>query len=244
MPRRILEFYPHRTPLRTLEQAFHDPAFRTLTFFTVLIIGITLLMLRWQTRTDQPSTEHLAELQDKAMKGDPEAALRLGFWYAEGTGVTRSYQRAAKWWRVAAEAGIAGAQLNLGRLYARGQGVEQDWQEAFAWFGKAADQGHARAQCELAQLFDAGQGVAQDYSLAAAWYMKAAEQGDARAQAHLAKLCYRGAGVEKSVVDAFVWVSLAAVGSTKYEGLRDKLLTELSPEQQAEAKARLRRALG
>jgi TPR repeat protein len=48
---------------------------------------------------------------------------------------------AAKWYRAAAEQGLAAAQSALGDSYRLGQGVEKDMAEAVKWQGKAAEQG-------------------------------------------------------------------------------------------------------
>ena len=47
-----------------------------------------------------------------------------------------------KWYRQAAEQGLALAQYNLGLKYAKGQGVRQDKGQAKEWFGKACDNGY------------------------------------------------------------------------------------------------------
>jgi TPR repeat protein len=43
-----------------------------------------------------------------------------------------------KWYRRAAEQGVAFAQFNLGVRYANGQGVARDPVQAYRWFGVAA----------------------------------------------------------------------------------------------------------
>ena len=45
---------------------------------------------------------------------------------------------AAKWYRMAADKGVASAQNNLGVMYAGGQGVLQDYVQAYMWFTLAA----------------------------------------------------------------------------------------------------------
>ena len=56
------------------------------------------------------------------------------FCYHLGQGVRRDYAEAVKWFRRAAEQGLAQAQGNLGACYAKGLGVPQDYVEAYAWF--------------------------------------------------------------------------------------------------------------
>jgi TPR repeat protein len=45
-------------------------------------------------------------------------------------GLPQDYAEAVKWWRLAAEQGLASAQTNLGAAYVRGEGVRQDYAEA------------------------------------------------------------------------------------------------------------------
>ena len=65
------------------------------------------------------------------------AQYNLGASYAEGAGVRKDMAAAAKWFRRAADQGIALAQLNLGLLYASGDGVPQDNVEALKWIDLA-----------------------------------------------------------------------------------------------------------
>jgi uncharacterized protein len=60
--------------------------------------------------------------------------------YAYGQSVPRSDPEAAKWYREAADHGLALAQLELGMVYFIGQGVLQDYVQAYAWLNLAAAQ--------------------------------------------------------------------------------------------------------
>jgi TPR repeat protein len=55
------------------------------------------------------------------------------------------YAEAMKWWRKAAEQGLAGAQNNLGLMYDKGTGVLQDTIAAHMWFNIAAANGNTKA---------------------------------------------------------------------------------------------------
>ena len=57
----------------------------------------------------------------------------MGASYATGAGIAKSDVDAARWFRRAADQGMAFAQLNLGLLYAAGNGVPQDDVEAYKW---------------------------------------------------------------------------------------------------------------
>ena len=94
-----------------------------------------------------------------------------------------------KWYRKAAERGVASAQFLLGMSYADGKGVAEDDAEAVRWYRKAAEQGLAEAQFNLGTAYASGEGIAEDDARAVKWYRKAAEQGDAMAQHNLALMC-------------------------------------------------------
>jgi len=69
------------------------------------------------------------------------AQLLLGFIYEEG----KNYAEAAKWYRLAADQGDAGAQYNLGTMYDFGRGVRQNYAEAVRWYRFAAGQGMGKS---------------------------------------------------------------------------------------------------
>ena len=50
--------------------------------------------------------------------------------YDNGRGVLQNHKEAVKWYRKAADQGIANAQSNLGLMYDKGKGVPQDYAEA------------------------------------------------------------------------------------------------------------------
>jgi TPR repeat protein len=82
----------------------------------------------------------LAETADHAY-----AQYFVGRMYAAGQGVEKSDETAAKWYRKAAESGVADAQYRLGGLYQRGEGVPRDMESAYSWYAVAAHLGNAKA---------------------------------------------------------------------------------------------------
>jgi len=57
--------------------------------------------------------------------------------YYNGQGVPQDYVQAVKWYRLAAEQGVANAQVNLGVMYVNGQGVPRDYVQAVKWYNLA-----------------------------------------------------------------------------------------------------------
>ena len=66
-------------------------------------------------------------------------------------GVPEDDVEAVRWYRLAAEQGLALAQYNLGVMYDNGEGVPEDDVEAVRWYRLAAEQGLALAQYNLNQ---------------------------------------------------------------------------------------------
>ena len=65
--------------------------------------------------------------------------------YGEGKGVPQDYQEAMKWYRMAAQRGVALAQHELGMMHMQGKGVIQDQVRAHMWFSIAGEKGNRRA---------------------------------------------------------------------------------------------------
>ena len=161
----------------------------------------------------QSLDEWLARLQDSTSTKPAKAGnaqYDLGAAYADGDGLPKSLEKAALWFRKAAERGLAAAQYDLAVMYDTGEGIPEDANEAALWYGRAAAQGHAAAQNNLGILYRNGKGVPKDDREAARWFRKAAAQGQAKAQANLGSLYHRGRGVARDAHEAARWYRLAA----------------------------------
>ena len=88
-------------------------------------------------------------LEERAEAGDAEAQARLGYMYFTGEwmtgpssnwgkqGAPQDAKEAFKWYRLAADQGLADAQCALGEMYEKGKGVPQDYVQAYAWYSLA-----------------------------------------------------------------------------------------------------------
>ena len=81
-----------------------------------------------------------------------------------------------RWYRLAAEQGLAEAQTHLGVMYADGRGVPQDYAEAVRWYRLAAEQGLAIAQTNLGFMYVSGKGIAENLLQAHMWFNLATAQ--------------------------------------------------------------------
>lgn len=156
-----------------------------------LLLLVTLLSLQsaWAGEMDEPDVAMYrkelanAELKWKvtSARENPAAQFQLGVNFGQGKGVVLDYAESAKWFRLAADQGIASAQYNLGWSYSHGKGVVQDYAEAVKWYRLAAKQGHEKAYFNLGVMYYEGLGVEQDYVKAHIWFNLSAVSGDSDA---------------------------------------------------------------
>lgn len=90
--------------------------------------------------------------------------------YMSGDGTAKNDGEAVKWFRKAAELGLANAQGMLGIMYAKGQAVPQDYVLAYMWLQLATEgnQGAAQFRDGLGQRMTAAQ-VAEGQRRAREW---------------------------------------------------------------------------
>ncbi len=111
--------------------------------------------------------------------------MRLRVWRPSTLKVAggfKNYAEAAKWYRTAAEQGVASAAFSLGVMYDVGQGMPPDYAEALKWYRQAADAGYASAMTNIGILYYNGQGVKRDLVQAYVWFARAQKLNDPRAK--------------------------------------------------------------
>jgi S1-C subfamily serine protease len=172
------------------------PALRLLTAFSLLVLSAYAppaisassddVFVHGWAAFDAGRYEHAHAIWlPLAQQGDSNAQINLGFMYDYGYGIDRDARRAAHWYRLSAEGGLAAAQFNLGLMYAAGRGVEQSPVKASYWFQQAAEQGQADAQYALARHLRDVMSLSQQSEAVQRWLRRAAAQGHGEAQAAL-----------------------------------------------------------
>lgn len=149
-------------------------------------------------------------LRTAAENGDAAAEYEIAIRYAEGRGVSQSFEQAARWFERAANKGLAPAQYRLGSLYEKGQGVKKDVEASRRLYTAAAEKGNAKAMHNLAVLYAEGIDGKPDYRSASSWFRRAAERGVPDSQYNLGILYARGIGVEQNLAESYKWFALAA----------------------------------
>lgn len=178
----------------------------------------------------KPEFQTVQQLRVAAEQGDADAQYELGARYLWGNrGASVDKMESARWYRKAAEQGIAKAQRQLADYYKNGEGITKDIVEAVKWYRKAAEQWDDAAMNSLGECYAKGEGVAINPNEAVKWFRKAAEPrklqpGDVVTDAEFTTdthnyslaqnnlgLCYaKGEGVAKDPVEAVKWFRKAA----------------------------------
>ncbi len=141
------------------------------------------------TSSDAANTRK--QLLSAAELGSADAQCSLGTMYLnlKGEPGFTSFKEALKWFRLAADQGLAAAQYWLGWMNYNGFGVPNDYKEAVKYYLLAGEQGYAQAQYWLGQMYGSGEGVPKDPEEALKWFRLSAEQGNESAQFCLAVSC-------------------------------------------------------
>ena len=145
-----------------------------------------------------------------AKAGDGRAQLGVATLYESGQGVPAAdVSLALKWYRAAAERGVAGARNNLGVLLATGRGAPIDPRAACDLWRDAAAKGYAPAEFNLALAHERGFGVPQDLETAARLYASAGNHGLAEAAFAISEMYRIGRGVPEHAELAAKWAEAA-----------------------------------
>ncbi len=131
----------------------------------------------------------------RAESGDPAAQTLIATLYDRGLGVPRNVEKAAEWYRFAADAGNRAGQFAYANMLLRGGAVEADKEAGEAYMKQAAEAGHPQAAFNLAQIITARRPTWAGYAEALPWYERAAEAGLADANYALANMHKEAKGV-------------------------------------------------
>jgi TPR repeat protein len=142
---------------------------------------------------------------------DPDVQHQRGVRYEK---LENDHEKAAKFYRLAAEQGHEMAQVHLAALLENGQGVPEGKEEVLLWRIKAAELGNITMQVNLGFYYWTGSdGVEKDFKEALRWTRMAAEQGNAIAQANLSGMYHTGGpGLERDAIMALAWEMLSEAG--------------------------------
>jgi TPR repeat protein len=185
---------------------------------------VTLRDWNWPLYTYKMSASEWRALLARAKQSDPEAEWEVADRYGDGCKnysgkilVKRSRQKAAQWFRRAAEHGLGPAQNTLGVLLSNGDGVRKDVDEALSWLRRAFHAGDACAAQNIAITYR----QIGDLRTAVKWFRKSADAGDGDALIQLGIHYYWGKGVRKNPKAAVRCFRIATKAKNISEAGRD-----------------------
>lgn len=128
--------------------------------------------------TEVDQEKGLKLLEDAANNSDPTSGFYLARLYEGGEyDVPLCPEKAARWFRHAAELGHIESMAEYALHLELGVGVEQNDSEALNWYVKAAEFGHIEANFSIGECYEEAKGVPHDLNEACLWYFKSAEKG-------------------------------------------------------------------
>ena len=160
----------------------------------------------------------IAELQRLALQGDISAQYRLGNAYRDGKGVAQDKEKAAEWYRKAAEGGSIEADVALGDFYCSGFTAAKpvEWENVAAMWQEQAEKGDIDAQLKIGNTcYRNGFGVPKDGAKAIYWLEKAAAQNKANspiAMWALGRMYSGDRDIPRDDAKAFYWTEKSAQG--------------------------------
>lgn len=158
--------------------------------------------------TPEQLEERAEALEEKADAGDVNAALAYAIYLEEEEEDNR---KAAEYYEMAANAGLAEAQHRLGLLYRWGNGVPTNGRKAEAWFLKATAQNYGPAMSSLGEIYADGYVLPLNKEKSVKYYTQAAEFGDPIGQYYIGiKYMYGDSETKKDYRKAAMWLTKSA----------------------------------
>jgi TPR repeat protein len=142
---------------------------------------------------------------------DVKSMTLLGELYADGYCVPKNDEKAAEWYKLAADRGDRDAMFALAMFRLQGRAGSRDRDASAKLLAAAAKLGHPIAAYDLALLYIEGQLFPRDFNRAAELLHVAAVAGNAEAQYALGTLYKEGRGVPKNMSEAVRLWALASL---------------------------------
>lgn len=163
----------------------------------------------------EKNTEKALEVCNKGVEnGSPEAQVRLGDYYREGTLVAKDYDKAMHLYQEAAKKNPYRGYSAIARCYMEGSGVEKDIAKAIDYYWKAQFPYGLQEILKNKNIVGHKKYNDKEYQeyrdKIITLYTKAAELGDVIWQQELAEYYWEGIGGNKNQQEAFKWFSAVA----------------------------------
>ena len=155
--------------------------------------------------------DFVSRLESIAEEGDLKTQKALAYMYLYGKNdFVTDYQKAFKYYEMAANQGDATALNNLGSLYFNGVGVPVNYQKAIELLEKAAAAGSSEAALNLGFIYLSGRNASSNATHAVELFKMSAEKNNVIAKFMLGYAYYKGFGIEKNMNKGAALVKEAA----------------------------------
>lgn len=131
-------------------------------------------------------------------KLSPQLSYVLGNFYEHVNSPLRSYEKAAYYYRLAADKDYIEAQHALAHLFEEGKGVPRSNEQAFFHYQLAAESQKDFTLHSLGRCFELGIGIEKSFERAFFYYERAANQGYVDSFFKMAQTYENGMGIERS----------------------------------------------
>uniref|UniRef100_A0A158R5Z5 Small ribosomal subunit protein uS5m n=1 Tax=Syphacia muris TaxID=451379 RepID=A0A158R5Z5_9BILA len=171
------------------------------------------MFLDGTSATPQDNETAFKHFSKAAQSDNPLGQSGLGVMYLHGKGVKQDYDKAHRFFKLAADHGWVDGQLNLGHMYyskvTEGLGVKRNYKSAIRYFQLASQSGNVLAYYNLAQIHANGVGAPRNCHTAVELYKNVAERGRWSERLMEAYNSYRDGHTEEA---AFKYLFLAELG--------------------------------
>lgn len=164
-----------------------------------------------KARPNEGKESFVERVTRQAEEGDVNSQLTLGYMYLYGeNGVSKDYEKAFRYYSMAAAQNDSIAVNNVGSLYYSGIGTEKNYLKAAAMFDRAAKLGNIEASVNLAFIYLSGENVGKNSRAAMELFKQAARKDNPTAKFMLGYAYYKGFVVPKDYKKAVSLIREAA----------------------------------
>lgn len=123
------------------------------------------------------------KIKEPGLEQIPEKSSKLSSTIASANKAQqlKEYNKAFKFWLIAANMGDAPAQLKVAQMYQQGVGVDKNGQLAYNFFKRSATNGQSQAQYQIGLYYLDGALVEENKTLALYWMQSAADNNHIQA---------------------------------------------------------------
>ena len=169
------------------------------------------LLYKLGVHVDPPKPDYIVagyHLQNAADNGHVQAAYEFGMLNFNPTGkFKKDFNKAEKYFKIAADAGVAEAQYKLGWIYQNGLNGKKDIENSIKYNEMAAKQGHIGGAGSLASLYQEPGYI--NYQKAYKYAKQSADAGYAKGAFMLANFLFLGKGCQSNENEAYRYYKMA-----------------------------------